>query len=126
MDLLDLLGLCGITLILARGTIFRAVRRLAPKFLGCPQCVGFHVGFWGGGAGLAFARVIATPLALMWLVAHAAILGGAVSLLSSIADGILEHFFGPAVEDEPISHSVFDPKPAPLRNPPPLRRRDAS
>ena len=39
-----LLCAVGMTLIMARSTLFEPVRKIWPKFLGCPQCVGFWVG----------------------------------------------------------------------------------
>jgi len=96
VSLLDLLGLSGLTLILTRGTIFRGVRRLWPHLLGCPQCVGWHVGFWGsiGSAVLAWHAGIA----IVHVVVQAIVFGGAVSLGSSLSDGVLERFFGPSLD----------------------------
>jgi hypothetical protein len=43
----DLFALAGITIILTWGTIFERFRRIYPKFLECPLCVGFWVGMAG-------------------------------------------------------------------------------
>ena len=128
MDWLSLFGLSGITVILTRSTLFRAARRLAPHFLGCPMCVGWHVGFWAalGSAWLA-GQNVATTVAVATLVARCVVVGGAVSLAASIGGGLLDRFFGPAVNEDAVDteitldmtphvmshnitpHSVFDP-----------------
>lgn len=92
IDLIHLLGLVGITLIVARGALLRPVRRLAPKLFGCPQCVGWHVGFWMTGIQAFLTGVL--PGVLL----HAILVGGAVSLLSGLSDGVLQHFFGEMIE----------------------------
>jgi len=109
MGLLDLAGLSGVTLILSRGTIFRAVRRWVPA-LRCPQCVGFHVGFFASlstallsGQVVAATGMLGTPSYMSQfavVVIKAFIVGGGVSLVSSLADGLLERFFGPSLDDK--------------------------
>lgn len=46
-------ALVGITLILARGTIFAPMRKLWPELFECSQCVGAWVGFAAGVSGVA-------------------------------------------------------------------------
>jgi len=96
---LDLLGLCGITVILTRGTLFRGLRRIAPHFLGCPMCVGWHVGFWGSLAEAITQPHSGTVASVVAFLVHAIVVGGAVSLGASIGGGLLDHFFGSALND---------------------------
>lgn len=45
----DIFALAGATIIFTKSTLFAFVRKLWPKFLGCPLCVGFWVGIIAGG-----------------------------------------------------------------------------
>lgn len=94
IDFIHLVGLVGITLIVTHGTLLRGIRRLAPKFLGCPQCIGFHIGFWVTGVQAVLSGVT------YGAALHAVLVGGAVSVLSALADGALQHFFGEAIDVE--------------------------
>ena len=89
IDIIQLLGLVGLTLIVTRGSIFSAVRRLAPHFLSCPQCVGWHVGFW-----ITYVQAVTSHPPELWFflgaLFHAVLLGGAVSLLSSLSEAAIE------------------------------------
>jgi hypothetical protein len=88
IELVHLLGLVGVTLIVTRGAIFARVRRLV-KFLSCPQCVGFHAGFWATGIATGVAAPTPTWSSAFSGLWHAALVGGAVSLLASIAEAAL-------------------------------------
>lgn len=88
IEIVHLLGLIGVTLIVTRGSIFSRVRQFA-KFLECPQCVGWHAGFW--------TTVLSFPYtgdAAPWTIIgerfwHAILVGGVVSLGSSLSETIM-------------------------------------
>lgn len=86
---LAVLGLAGITIILTRGWIFLSFRRrfegrqIAHRFVRCPLCVGFWIG-WGGWTLISFA--LNTPVSFFLLI-EIVLLGGAVAFLASWAGG---------------------------------------
>jgi hypothetical protein len=86
---LHLLAAVGAALIVARGTLFRSLRRLWPALLACCQCVGF----W---TGVAFESVWAVSEHSAWhaAVVDAVSVGLATSLLAMLADGILIKLLG--------------------------------
>lgn len=91
MIILTLIGLIGATLIVVRGTIFRPLRRLAPSFFGCSQCFGTWVGAAAGATGIVVTghgRVL-----------DAAIVGGAMSYLSMLADAVFINLLGEPLDD---------------------------
>lgn len=89
----QLFALAGATLIFCEGSLFARVRRLWPKLLGCPQCVGFWVGL---GAALVLDRAGPWPRAL-----GAAFLSGcATSLASLLASALLVRLLGPLEDKE--------------------------
>lgn len=47
MDLLDLFGLVGLTIILVWSTLFRWLQNLWRPLFACPMCLGFWVGLVG-------------------------------------------------------------------------------
>jgi hypothetical protein len=94
---LVLTALVGATLIIVRGAISAPVRRLWPAFFQCSQCVGVWVGA-AAGAG----AVLETGHGR---VLDAAIVGGAASFLSLLADAVLLKLLG-APEDLEDKRSV--------------------
>jgi hypothetical protein len=79
-------ALVGVTLILVRGTIFRPLQRFWPALFGCSQCVGMWVGLAAGAFGFAsmdHGRAM-----------DAVLVGGATSVLSIAADGVLMKLLG--------------------------------
>lgn len=79
-------ALIGLTLIIARGTIFGALQRLYPPLFQCSQCVGFWVGLAAGALGIATldrGRVV-----------DAVLVGTATSFLSMAADAALLKMLG--------------------------------
>ena len=83
-DFLHLLGFVGVTLIVTRGGVMSKVRKLAPKFLSCPQCVGWWIGFLP-----TMLEESPTWAVALSVTCRAVLVGGAVSLLSSLSEAIL-------------------------------------
>lgn len=79
-------ALVGVTLIIVRGTIFVGLRKLSPSLLDCTQCTGTWVGIAAGATGVA--SLGHGP------VLDALLVGGAVSVLSMLTDGILMKLLG--------------------------------
>jgi hypothetical protein len=92
-DLLLVFALIGTTLIVARSTMLRPVRRLWPAMLACPQCVGTWVGV-AAGATSVVSLGYGKPL-------DALIVGTATSFLSLLADAVLSYLLGPPEGKDP-------------------------
>jgi hypothetical protein len=92
IEMVHLLGLAGLTLVVTRGALLSRVRRLAPKLLTCPQCVGWHLGFWLTGLSMGLSERTFTWPSAFSLIGHAMLVGGVVSLLASLAEGTLATF----------------------------------
>jgi len=75
------MALVGATILVTQARIVAPLRRLAPKFFGCAQCVGTWIGFAGGGSGL-------LPLG-HGRVIDAILVGFATSVLSLLVAGVL-------------------------------------
>lgn len=87
----DLIALVGLTLIIVRGTIFGPLQRLWPPLFRCSQCFGTWVGIAAGASGivqLGHGRAV-----------DAALIGGATSFLSMLADGVLLKLLGDPTGD---------------------------
>lgn len=80
------LALIGLTLIIARGTIFAPLQRLWPALFQCAQCTGMWVGMAAGASG-----VVSTGHGRLL---DAIIVGGAASFLSLLADAVLLKLLG--------------------------------
>ena len=78
-----LLALAGATIVFCRGDVFATVRRVWPRFLGCPLCVGF----WTGALGMFGVRRSTTALDFL-------LDGSAVALLALLSDAILCRLLG--------------------------------
>lgn len=89
---LVLLALVGTTLIIVRGTIFDAVRRLWPSFLACSMCCGFWVGAVAGATGI---LSIGHGRALDMFIA-----GASTSFSSLLADAVLLKLLGDPSEEK--------------------------
>jgi hypothetical protein len=60
----------GVTIVVTTSRLAGPLRRLAPKFLGCPMCVGFWVGIASSATmriGLAGMAAPWTPLVAQWV-----------------------------------------------------------
>ncbi len=84
LSLVDFVGLCGLAIIITKGTLFARLRQLYPPLLTCPLCIGFWVGLTG-----AILRVPPEPTlfrALQTFVLH----GAAVALGAFLAGRTLD------------------------------------
>jgi hypothetical protein len=86
MTLLILSALVGATLLVARSTLLRPVRRLWPALLECSQCVGVWVGAAAGASGL-------VPAGHGRLL-DAIIVGASTSFLATLSDAVLLFLLG--------------------------------
>lgn len=84
--LLHMLAMIGITLIIARGTLFKPVQRFWPALFRCAQCTGMWVGIIAGSSGVVTAG--------HRIFLDAVIVGGATSFSSMLADAILLNLLG--------------------------------
>jgi hypothetical protein len=109
IDPVHLIGLVGAALIVVRSSLFARVRRYVP-FLGCAQCVGFHAGFWPTVLSFAAPEHSVPPAVVFERFWHALLVGGAVSLLSSLAEAAL------AALDEVVLKLQGKPPPVALRD----------
>lgn len=92
-------ALVGLTLILVRGTIFRALQRLYPPLFRCSQCVGMWVGLAAGAIGIAPLDRWSIGSAVSERVFDAVLVGAATSILSLAADAVLLKLLGDPSEE---------------------------
>lgn len=84
--LLHILALIGVTLIIARSTLFRPVQRFWPALFRCSQCIGTWVGIAAGASGI----VTAGHGRLL----DAVIVGASTSFSAMLADAVLLKLLG--------------------------------